>query len=222
MARTADDGRGTVFALHDLGNLEKDLGNLDAAERLLEEAQVLARGLGERFTEGQIALQVADINLRQGRALDAFKTLRDVSILARKFGSKRLLAEAEKGLGEATLAMGNLRVARAHAERAIAIAERAGVASYRWERHATLAQAVARGAVPSDDGHGLQDVVGNMDPRALFDRAMNVLEKADAELELGRALEAFAGFEASTGNEAAAAALRERIGDAARRSLLTV
>jgi hypothetical protein len=70
-----------------------------------------------------------------------------------------------------------------------------------------LGSAVAQGA-PGDPDQG--------GPRELFDRAIELLENAGAELELGRALAAYADFEAETGRDDAASNLREQA-DAIRR-----
>ena len=62
-----------------------------------------------------------------------------------------------------------------------------------------LASAVAQGA-PGDADHG--------GPREMFDRAVELLEGVGAELELGRALTAYAAFEDTTGRTDAASELR--------------
>jgi hypothetical protein len=73
-----------------------------------------------------------------------------------------------------------------------------------------LATAVARGAPGEPDRGG---------PREMFDRAVELLGSAGAELELGRTFSAYAEFEERTGRSTAAGELRVQARDIQERAL---
>jgi hypothetical protein len=97
--------------------------------------------------------------------------------------------------------MGDLLAARDQADAALAMAESIGASPVAGAALRVLATAVAGGA-PGDADRG--------GPRELFDRAIDVLGSAGAELELGRTLVAYADFEERTGRPDAALSLRSQ------------
>jgi tetratricopeptide (TPR) repeat protein len=199
ISRQRRDAHGIVFSLLDLGRLEREAGQPAKARALLEEARGLARQMGERLYECHIGLQIGDCLLAEQRAKEAESEFLAVRETAQKFGAKRLIAEAVRGLAEARLGLGDALAARDHAYSALAVAESMGASPLAGAALRVLATAVASGA-PGDADHG--------GPREMFDRAVEMLEGAGAELELGRTLVAYADFEERTGRSDAAYELR--------------
>jgi tetratricopeptide (TPR) repeat protein len=198
------DSHGIIFSLLDLAAIEREAGRPDRAQAVLEEARRLVHDLGERLYECHLALQIGDCLLAQGQAEVAQVELEMAREIARKFGARRLLAAAERGLAEARLAQGDTLGARDHAFTALNIAEAIGASPLAGAALRVLATAVARGAPGEPDRGG---------PREMFDRAVELLGSAGAELELGRTLSAYAEFEEGTGREDAAWELRRQAGD---------
>ena len=199
LGRNARDAHGIVFALLDLGRLERVAGQPELARSRLEEARALARQMGERLYECYIGLEIGECLLGEGRAPAAEEELMAVRSTAAQFGAKRLAAEASRALAEARLAQGDALGARDHAASALGVAESMGASPLAGAALRVLASAVANGA-PGDADHG--------GAREMFDRAVELLEGLGAELELGRALRAYADFEDSTGRSDAASELR--------------
>jgi tetratricopeptide (TPR) repeat protein len=199
ISQAARDPRGVIFSLLDLGAVEREAGRLDRAQALLEEARRLVQDLGERLHECHLALQIGDCLLARGQADAAVAELEGAREIARKFGSRRLVAAAERGLAEARLAQGDNLAARDHAFSALGIAESIGASPLAGAALRVLATAVARGAPGEPDRGG---------PREMFDRAVELLGSAGAELELGRTFTAYAEFEERTGRDLIASELR--------------
>ncbi len=195
LRRKVGDRQGEVASLLDLGALELDLGQVDAAMARLGEGRALARELGERLFETSFAIELGECHLGAGfprLALEEFEAARD---LAHQFGARALLSEALRGVAEAALALGDPRRARDDGRRAFELAGRVGSASLEGAALRVVAAAVGMGAPGEADLGGA---------REMFDRAVEVLSNAGAELELARALEGYAEFEARTGRTDAA------------------
>jgi tetratricopeptide (TPR) repeat protein len=199
ISQASRDTHGIIFSLLDLGALEREAGQLDRAQVLLEEARRLVQDLGERLYECHLGLQIGDCLLARGHAQEAHAEHEAARDIARKFGAKRLVAAAERGLGEASLALNDNLAARDHAFAALGIAESIGASPLAGAALRVLATAVSRGAPGEPDRGG---------PREMFDRAVDLLGSAGAELELGRTFSAYAEFEERTGRESAAWDLR--------------
>ena len=199
LSRATRDAHGIVFALLDLGRLEREAGRPAQARTRLEEARSLARQMGERLYECYLGLEVGECLLVEGRAADAEVEFAAVRTTALQFGARRLAAEAARALGEARLAQGDALAARDHAASALTVAQAMGASPLAGAAMRVLASAVAHGA-PGDADQG--------GPREMFDRAVELLEGVGAELELHRALTAYAEFEDTTGRTDAATELR--------------
>jgi tetratricopeptide (TPR) repeat protein len=210
LGRAARDGHSIVFSLLDLGRLEREAGRFVEARRHLDEARALAREMGERLYECHIGLQIGDLRLAEGRPDVAEGEFRWVKDTAQRFGARRLVAEARRGIAEARLALGDSIGARDQAYEALSLAESMGVPPLEGAALRVLATAVASGA-PGDADHG--------GPREMFDRAVELLAGVGAELELGRALAAYADFEEQTGRSSAATELREQVASIRERAL---
>jgi tetratricopeptide (TPR) repeat protein len=201
LRRRAGDRPGMVASLLELGALERDLGRLDRAIAILEEARKLARDGGERLFECSIAIALGDCWLHEGRPVDARPCFIEAKEIARQFGAKLLLCDASRGLAEVELARGEAIDARDEASAAFELAERIGAPSVAGAALRVVASAVGLGA-PGDAELG--------GAREMFDRAIEVLSNASAELELGRAFAAYAEFEERGGRKAAALELRRQ------------
>jgi tetratricopeptide (TPR) repeat protein len=199
IGRANRDAHGIVFSLLDLGRLEREAGRPREARALLEEARGLAREMGEQLYDCHIGLQIGECLLAEGQPAAAEVALQATREIAQKFGAKRLVAEALRGLAEAHLQLGDVTLARDHAASALGAAESMGAPPLQGAALRVLASAVAGGA-PGDSDRG--------GAREMFDRAVELLEGAGAELELGRTLAAYADFEESTGRTDAAGELR--------------
>jgi hypothetical protein len=161
----------------------------------------VSKTLGDRLTECHIALQIGDVLLAQGELVAAEREMRAAKLIAHKFSARRLVAESDRGLAEINLARGDLLAARDHAAAAASEAEKMGAAPLVGTSLRVLATALAAGA-PGDSDRG--------GPREVFDRAVELLSSSGAELELGRALTAYADFEERIGRRDAAETLRDR------------
>jgi tetratricopeptide (TPR) repeat protein len=195
LRRKVGDRQGEVASLLDLGALELDLGHAEEALARLFEGRALARELDERLFEASFALELGDCHLGAGHprlALEEYEAARD---LAKRFGARALLSQALRGVAEAALALGDARRARDDARRAFELAARVGAAALEGAALRVVAAAVGLGAPGEADLGGA---------REMFDRAVEVLTNAGAELELGRALAAYAEFEARAGRRDAA------------------
>jgi hypothetical protein len=95
--------------------------------------------------------------------------------------------------------VGNFVAARDHAQQALTLAEAIGTPRLAGAALRVLATAVAAGAPAESDRGGA---------REMFDRSVELLESAGAELELGRTLAAYADVEESTGRDTAAVEMR--------------
>ena len=200
-SRASRDAHGIVFSLLDLGRLEREAGRALTALELLEEARGLARQMGERLYECHIGLQIAEAQLAIGDPVRAEAELVAVKAIAKQFGARRLIAEAARALGEARLLQGDVMGARDHATAALDAARAMGIPPAEGAALRVLASAFAQGA-PGDSDQG--------GPREIFDRAVELLENVGAELELARALLAYADFEQETGRDDAATSLRDQ------------
>jgi tetratricopeptide (TPR) repeat protein len=204
ISQSTRDAHGIIFSLLDLGAVEREAARFDRAQALFEEARRLVQDLGERLYECHLALQIGDCLLARGEGAAAQAELESAREIARKFGAKRLVAAAERSLAEARLVQGDNLAARDHAFAALGIAESIGAAPLAGAALRVLATAVARGAPGEPDRGG---------PREMFDRAVELLGGAGAELELGRTFNAYAEFEERTGRESAAWDLRTQAAD---------
>ncbi|HVZ73743.1 MAG TPA: AAA family ATPase [Polyangia bacterium] len=195
LRRRVGDRQGEVASLLDLGALEIDLGQMDAAKARLGEGRALARDLGERLFEASFAIELGECHLAEGHPRLALEELEDARELGRQFGARGLLSEATRGAAEAALALGDLRRARDDARRAFDLATRVGSAALEGAALRVLAAAVGMGAPGEAELGGA---------REMFDRAVEVLSNAGAEIELGRALASYADFESRAGRRDAA------------------
>ncbi len=201
LRRRTGDRPGMVASLLELGALERDLGRVDRAIAILEESRKLARDGGERLFECSIAIALGDCWLHEGRPVDARPCFVEAKEIARQFGAKLLLCDASRGLAEVELARGETVNARDEASAAFELAERIGAPSVAGAALRVVASAVGFGA-PGDGELG--------GAREMFDRAIEVLSNASAELELGRAFAAYAEFEERGGRKSAALELRRQ------------
>lgn len=201
LRRRAGDRQGMVASLLDLGALERDLGRVEQAISLLEDAQALARELGERLYECSIEVALGDCWLTQARPADARAHFQAAKEIARQFGAKALLVEASRGLAEVELARGATLEARDEARAAFELATQIGATPLSGAALRVVASAVGLGA-PGDAELG--------GAREMFDRAVEILSNVASELELGRALGAYAEFEERSGRKAVARDLRRQ------------
>jgi len=201
ISKTTRDPHGIVFSLLDLGSLAREAGHPGLAHNLLEQARAVAREMGECLNECHLALQIGECHLALGQVDEAEAELKAARDIARKFGARRLCAEADRGLAEICLVREDHLGAREHANRAAAEGEKLGAGPLVGAALRVLATALSRGAPGESERGG---------PREVFDRAVEVLGQSRAELELGRALAAYAEYEERTGRAAVAGDLRER------------
>lgn len=201
ISQATRDPHGIVFTLLDLGALTREAGNPKLAQKLLGQARWMASEMGDRLTECHVALQIGDCLLAQGDHPAAELELGTAKEIALKFGARRLVAESVRALAEVCLARGDFSGARDHAREAVAQAEKMGAAPLVGAALRVLGTALASGAPGDCDSGG---------PREVFDRAIELLESSGAELELGRALSAYAAYEEGIGRQSAAKELRDR------------
>ncbi len=201
ISKTTRDPHGIVFSLLDLGSLAREAGHPGLAHNLLEQARTVAREMGECLNECHLALQIGECHLALGQAAEAEAELKAARDIARKFGARRLCAEADRGLAEICLVREDHVGAREHANRAATEGEKLGAGPLVGAALRVLATALSRGAPGESERGG---------PREIFDRAVEVLGESRAELELGRAFAAYAEYEERTGRAATADDLRER------------
>ncbi len=201
LRRQVTDRQGEVASLLDLGSLELDLGHTESAVKWLEEGRALAREHGERLFEASLALEIGECHLSEGQPLRARKEYESARQIARQFGARVLLSAATRGLAEAELALGDLVRARDDARAAFELAERADAPPLMGAALRVVAASVGLGAPGEADLGGA---------REMFDRAVEVLSNAGAELELARTLAAYAEFEARVGRRDTATELRRQ------------
>ncbi|HXJ22602.1 MAG TPA: tetratricopeptide repeat protein [Polyangia bacterium] len=199
LRRRTGDHAGMIASLQDLGALERDLGRGAEALRLLGEGRELARAAGERLQECTLSIEIGDCQLAVGQPRAALAEHQAAREIARQFGARSLLSEATRGIAEAELALGEPALAHDDARAAFEMAERTGVPPL-----AGAALRVAAAAAPSG-------------AREMFDRAVEILTGAGAELELARTLDAYATFEDNEGRGDAAGELRRQAGLIRRR-----
>jgi tetratricopeptide (TPR) repeat protein len=201
LRRKVGDGQGEIASLLDLGALQLDLGRVAAAVALLEEGRALARERGERLFEASFGIELGECHLMVGEPRRARAEFDGARELARQFGARVLLSEATRGLAEAELALGDARRARDDARTAFEIAERIGAAPLVGAALRVVGAAVGMGAPGEAELGGA---------REMFDRAIEILSNAGAELELARTLAAYAEFEARVGRRDTAHELRRQ------------
>jgi tetratricopeptide (TPR) repeat protein len=201
LRRQVGDRQGEVASLLDLGSLALELGAVDEAARRLEEGLALARELGERLYEASLCIELGETRLAAGLPVLARKEFESARQIARQFGARVLLCEATRGLAEAELVLGDPRRARDDARAAFEIAERMGAALLVGASLRVVASACGLGAPGEADLGGA---------REMFDRAVEILSNAGAELELARTLAAYAEFEARVGRRDTSRELRRQ------------
>jgi tetratricopeptide (TPR) repeat protein len=201
LRRRIGDRQGEVASLLDLGALERDLGRGPEALALLGEGRELARASGERLYECSLSIEIGDCLLAGGDPAGALVELQSAREIARQFGARTLLSEATRGTAEAQLALGDTARARDDARVAFEIAERAGAPPLAGAALRVVASAVGAGAPGEADLGGA---------REMFDRAVEILTGAGAELELARTLGAYAAFEQRSGRGEIASELRRQ------------
>jgi len=195
LSRRADNPQGIAFALMDLASVEREMRRPDRAHQLLSEARTLVHQLGEPLTEAHLGVQIGECLLLMAQPEVAEPELLVARDLANRFGTRRLMSQAQRALAEAHLLRGDAIGARDLAEKALVIAEQIEVPSLMGAALRVMASAESAGA-PGDAERG--------GPRELFDRAVEVLGERGSELELGRVLSAYAEFEQKTGRHRAA------------------
>jgi tetratricopeptide (TPR) repeat protein len=201
ISKSTRDPHGVVYALLDLGSLAREAGHPALAHNLLEQARGVAREMGECLNECHVALQIGECCLALGRVDDAEAELKAARDIARKFGARRLCAEADRALAEICLVKDDNATARELAERAIVEGEKLGARPMVGVSLRVLATALARSSDCDAERGG---------PREVFQRALDVLGEAGAELEMSRTLSAFAEYEERSGRAACADELRGR------------
>jgi tetratricopeptide (TPR) repeat protein len=201
LRRQVGDRQGVVSSLLDVGGLERDLGQVDVALALLEEGRALAREIGERLFECSLAIEIGDCHLDAGQPREALREFLVAKEIARQFGAKLLMSEGARGAAEAELALGDALRAGDEARAAYDIAQRIGAPPLVGAALRVAAASVGLGAPGESDLGGA---------REMFDRAVEVLSNAGAELELGRTLAAYADYEQRNGRRQAADELRRQ------------
>ena len=107
ISQATKDPHGIVFTLLDLGALTREAGHPKLAHKLLAQAREVSRSLGDRLTECHLALQIGDCMLAQGEHRSAEAEMKAAKAIAQKFGARRLVAEADRGLAEIRFALGD-------------------------------------------------------------------------------------------------------------------
>jgi tetratricopeptide (TPR) repeat protein len=201
LSRQIEDVRGTAFGLMDLAGIDRELGRPDRARALLEEARALVGALAEPLVDAHLSVQIGECLLQASSPDEAERELASAVEVARVFGSRRLLSQALRAVGEAKLLRHQVVAARDHAEEALRLGEDIGLPGLIGAALRVMAMAEAAGAAGDPDRGG---------PRELFDRALDVLAEGGAELELSRTLSAYALMEDRTGRIEAARSLRDQ------------
>jgi tetratricopeptide (TPR) repeat protein len=209
LRRELGDQQGEVASLLDLGALERDLGQNDRSLGLLGEGRDLARALGERLSECSLGIEIGDCHLAAGQPRPALEEFRAAREIAKQFGARVLTAEATRGIAEAELALGDAARARDDARAAFEIADRVGAPPLAGAALRVIASSVGLGAPAEADLGGA---------REMFDRSVEVLTKAGAEMELARTLSAYADFEERIGRTETASELRRQASDIGTRA----
>jgi tetratricopeptide (TPR) repeat protein len=210
ISKSTRDPHGIVFSLLDLGSLAREAGHPGLAQNLLEQARGVAREMGESLNECHLALQIGECCLALGDVDAAESELKAAQDIARKFGARRLCAEADRGLAEICLFRDDHAGAAEHAQRAATEGEKLGARPLVGAALRALGTALSRGSSVLSDRGG---------PREVFDRAVEVLTEAHAEMELGRTLSAYAEYEERTGRAARADEFHKRAKDIRRRAI---
>lgn len=209
LRRELGDQQGIAASLLDLGALERDLGHLDQALAILGEGRQVARAAGELLYECSLAIEIGDTYLAAGYPAPALEELRAARDLARRFGARLLMSEATRGMAEAELGLGDTTRAREHARAAFQIADRAGAPPLAGAALRVLGAILTVTATCQDDLDATRDI---------FDRAVELLSRAGAELELARTLTAYADLEGRAGRSESADALRAEAASIGRRA----
>jgi tetratricopeptide (TPR) repeat protein len=209
LARQSGDPQAIVFSLIDLARLETEAGRPSEADRPLREARELARTTDDQLQACHVGLQMGQCLLAQGRPGEAEVELLAARATAQSHGAKRLAAEIARSLAEARLAQGDAAGARDHAAQAVGYARAVEAPVLHGTALRALASAVAAGAEVETAEGG---------PREMFDRAIELLATASAELELGRTLSAYADYEETSGHPQNALDLRAQAGAISRQS----
>ncbi|HEX7599857.1 MAG TPA: tetratricopeptide repeat protein, partial [Polyangia bacterium] len=210
ISKTTRDPHGIVFSLLDLGSLAREAGHPGLAQNLLEQARGVAREMGERLNECHLGLQIGECCLALGDVDAAEAELKAAQDIARKFGARRLCAEADRGLAEICLFRDDNAGAAEHATRAATEGEKLGARPLVGAALRALATALSRGASVESERGG---------PREVFDRAVEVLTDARAEMELGRTYSAYGEYEERSGRAAQADELHKRARAIRRRAI---
>lgn len=210
LRRRVGDHAGIIASLLDLGALERDLGRGEEALRLLSEGRELARAAGERLQECSLTIEIGDCQLALDQPRAALTEHQAAREIARHFGARALLSEATRGIAEAELALGEATRARDDARAAFEMAERTGVPPLAGAALRVAAAAVGFGAPGEAELGGA---------REMFDRAVEILTGAGAELELARTLDAYASYEQRAGRDETAGELRKQAGLIRRRGV---
>jgi tetratricopeptide (TPR) repeat protein len=201
ISKSTHDPHGIVYALLDLGSLAREAGQPALARNLLGQARAVAREMGECLNECHLALQIGECCLALGQVDEAEAELKSGRDIARKFGARRLCAEADRALAEIALVRDDNAGARELANRAIEEGEKLGARPLVGAALRVLATALSRASDCDAERGG---------PREVFNHAIEVLGEAGAQLEMGHALSAFAEYEDRSGRAACADELRTR------------
>jgi tetratricopeptide (TPR) repeat protein len=211
ISKSTRDPHGIVYALLDLGALAREAGHPALAHNLLGQARTVAREMGECLNECHLALEIGECCLALGQVDEAESELKAARDIARKFGARRLCAEADRALAEICLVKDDNSGARELAAGAAEEGEKLGARPLVGAALRVLATALSR--IPNQDAE-------RGGPREIFNRALDVLGQAGAELEMGRTLAAFAEYEDRSGRAACADELRGRARAIRKRAVL--
>ncbi len=123
LRRELGDRWGEGVALTQLGRATRDMGDPRAAISLFDQAVELLHAVGARADEAEALRNRGDAWLALGEPAKALENFQEALRLARAAGHRPGEAQAEQSLALAERRLGNLAVARAHAEAALGIYE---------------------------------------------------------------------------------------------------
>ncbi|MSP60662.1 MAG: tetratricopeptide repeat protein [Myxococcales bacterium] len=204
--RSLSDRAGVAASLNGLGILAFQRGDLDGARREWEEALGIAEEIGALPLQALLEGHLGDVARAAGNLPEARTRFERSESIACDLDDRRLRSEATRNLGLIELAGGDNRKALELCEKALEIAETAGI---RVD--------VGRGLLSLGEVHAvtLFDDTGHANKRAedYFLRGVALFREIGNEAELAIGLERFGAFRVETGElEAGRALLTEAHG----------